>query len=320
MKNEDIKVKDLKREYDENFVPSKEYLESMPDLQNMGGFNGMAISFVGIQNFKVPVTVRQRDGGTQQVLATIYGETDLDSDHKGINMSRLIRQWIPTRDVIFDINKLEVILKDYQTKMKSFDAHVLMNFPYYLWLPSLRSRDENGNLNGGYQVYNVTFDCNLDKDGEFKKVVIVDFIYQSLCPCSTELAKHAAINNGVYAAPHNQRSVCRVSVESDELIWIEDIIEHCRKALVNETMVFCKREDEQAHGEQAGSNPQFVEDSVRRMAVELNTDERIKDWRVVCSHRESIHNFDCHSVLTKGIPNSIFNHHICIGEYKDLMI
>ena len=155
--NKDVKVVDLKREYDENFVPSQEYLDSMPDLQNMGGFNGMAISFVGIQNFKVPVTVKQRDGGTQQVLASIYGETDLDSEHKGINMSRLIREWIPTRDVVFDINKLEHILKDYQKKMNSFDAHVLMNFPYYLWLPSLRSRDENGTLNGGYQVYNVTF-------------------------------------------------------------------------------------------------------------------------------------------------------------------
>lgn len=318
MMNKDVKVIDLKRSYDKDFVPSQEYLDSMPDLQN-GEFVGLAIPFVGIQNFKVPVTVRQKDGGTQQVLATIYAENDLDSEHFGINMSRLIREWIPTRDVIFDINRLEGILRDYQKKMNSFDAHVLMNFPYYLWLPSLRSRDENGNLNGGYQVYNVTFDCNIDKTGEFKKVAIVDYIYQSVCTCSTALAQHAAITRGVYAAPHNQRSVCRVSVESEELIWIEDIIEHCRKALPNETMVFCKREDEQAHGEM-GAQPMFVEEAVRRMAEELNKDERIRDWRVVCVHRESIHNFDCHSIITKGIPGSIFNHHINIGEYKDLMV
>ena len=102
--NKDVKVIDLKREYDSEFVPSQEYLDSMPDLQN-GEFISLPIPFVGIQNFKVPVTVRQKDGGTQQVLATIYAENDLDSEHFGINMSRLIREWIPTRDVIFDINK-----------------------------------------------------------------------------------------------------------------------------------------------------------------------------------------------------------------------
>lgn len=318
MNYEDIKVKDLKRGYDKDFVPTQEYLDNMPDLQN-SEFKGIAIPFVGIQNFKVPVTVRQKDGGSQQVLATIYAENDLDSEHFGINMSRLIREWIPTRDVIFDINKLETILKDYQKKMNSFDAHVLMNFPYYLWLPSLCSRDENGNLNGGYQVYNVTFDCNIDKDGTFKKILIVDYIYQSVCRCSTALAEYAALTRGVYAAPHNQRSVCRVSIDTDEVIWIEDIIEHCRKALPNETMVFCKREDEMRHGE-LGSMPMFVEDAVRNMATELNTDPRIKDWRVICVHRESIHNFDCHAIITKGVPGSIFNHHINIGEYKDLQV
>ena len=74
-------------------------------------------------------------------------------------------------------------------------------------------------------------------------------------------------------------------------------------------MVFAKRIDEMEHGIIAGSNPQFVEDSIRRLAVELDKDERILDWRAICSHRESIHNFDCHAVKVKGIPNSIFNHH-----------
>jgi GTP cyclohydrolase I len=104
------------------------------------------------------------------------------------------------------------------------------------------------------------------------------------------------------------------------MIWIEDIIDICRKALVNETMVFAKRIDEMEHGIIAGSNPQFVEDSIRRLAVELDKDERILDWRAICSHRESIHNFDCHAVKVKGIPNSIFNHHISIAEYKELEI
>lgn len=317
--NNDVKVKDLKRFYDKDFVPSQEYLDSMPDLQN-SEFVGIPIEFVGIQNYKIPLTIKQKDGGTQQVLAYIYGEVDCGSDSKGINMSRLGRSFFKSKDDIFDINHLEKVLRDYKKDLVSLDAHILINFQYYLWLPALRSRKKDGSPEGGYQFYNITFDANMDKNGEFKKIMHVDFIYQSLCPCSTALAEHAALTRNIYGAPHNQRSIARVSIEFDEMIWIEDVIDMCRNALVNETMVFCKREDEMAHGELAGANPQFVEDSIRRLAVELDKDNRIKDWKAICSHRESIHNFDCHAVKTKGIKGSIFNHHISIAEYKDLMI
>ena len=77
--NNDVKVKDLKRIYDADFVPSQEYLDSMPDLQN-SKFEGIPIEFVGIQNYQIPITIKQRDGGTQQVLASLYGEVDCDSD------------------------------------------------------------------------------------------------------------------------------------------------------------------------------------------------------------------------------------------------
>lgn len=317
--NQEVKVKDLKRGYDENFVPSKEYLDSMPDLQN-SEFVGIPIEFVGIQNYKIPLTIRQKDGNTQQVLASVFGEVDCDSNSKGINMSRLGRSFFKSKDDIFDINHLEKVLRDYKKDLVSLDAHILIEFEYYLWQEALRSRKPDGTPEGGYQVYKVIFDTNMDKNGEFKKVLHVFFKYQSCCPCSTALAEHAAITRGIYAAPHNQRSVAKVSVEFDDLVWIEDIIDICRKALVNETMVFCKREDEQAHGEMAGANPQFVEDSIRRLAVELDKDPRITDWRAICSHRESIHNFDCHAIKTKGIPGSIFNHHISVAEYRELEV
>ena len=317
--NENVKVKDLKREYDASFVPTQEYLDSMPDLQN-SEFEGIPIEFVGIQNYQIPLTIKQRDGGTQQVLASVYGEVDCNSDSKGINMSRLGRSFFKSKDDIFYINNLEKVLRDYKKDLVSLDAHILIEFPYYLWLPALRSVKDNGEKEGGYQVYKVIFDANMDKTGEFKKVMHVFFKYQSCCPCSTALSEYAALTRGVYGAPHNQRSVAKVSIEFEEMIWIEEVIEICRKALVNETMVFCKRQDEMAHAELAGANPQFVEDSIRRLAVELNKDKRIIDWRAVCSHRESIHNFDCHAVKVKGISNSIFNHHISIAEYKELEV
>ena len=42
-----LSIKELKREYDADFVPSQEYLDSMPDLQN-SEYQDIPIEFVGI--------------------------------------------------------------------------------------------------------------------------------------------------------------------------------------------------------------------------------------------------------------------------------
>ena len=44
--------------------------------------------------------------------------------------------------------------------------------------------------------------------------------------------------------PHSQRSVARISIEFNEMVWIEDLKEICEKALKTETQVIVKREDE----------------------------------------------------------------------------
>lgn len=315
----DIKVKDLKRVYDKDFVPTQEYLESMPDLQN-ADFIGIPIDFVGIHNFHVPVRIREKSGDTQEVMASITGTVSLDAASRGINMSRIIRTFYKSKDDIFDINKLGDVLRDYQKDLKTFDAHILMNFKYRIWQPALRSKNAEGFPEGGWQYYNVTFDCNLDVSGEFKKVMHVDYVYSSACPCSTELSQHAALNRGVYGIPHSQRSIARLSLEFDDLIWIEDVIDMCNVALTTETLVFCKREDEQAFAEKNGAQPKFVEDAIRYLADVLNKNKKVIDYKVICSHRESLHSHDAVSVITKGIKGSIFNHHVTLGEWQSMVV
>lgn len=317
--NKDVKVNELKREYDASFVPTQEYLDSMPDLQN-SEFVGIPIDFVGIHNFHLPIRIKEKNGDTQEVMASITGTVSLDASNRGINMSRIIRTFYKSKDDIFDINKLEEVLRNYQKDLKTFDAHLLMNFKYRIWQDALRSVDEYGNPEGGWQYYNVTFDCNLDHNGEFKKIMWVDFVYASSCPCSTELSQHAALNRGVYGIPHSQRSNARVGIEFNDMLWIEDVIELCRQALVTETLVFCKRQDEQAFAELNGANIKFVEDAIRYMANELNNDQRVLDYKVICSHQESLHSHDAVAVITKGKRNSVFNHHVTLGEWQSMMV
>lgn len=317
--NNEVKVKDLKHEYDKEFVPTQEYLDSMPDLQNED-FVGIPIDFVGIHNFHLPIRIKERSGDTQEVMASISGMVSLDANHAGINMSRIIRTFYKSKDDVFDINKLEEVLRNYQKDLKTFDAHILMNFKYRIWQDSLRSKKDDGMPEGGWQYYNVTFDCNLDVSGEFKKVMYFDYVYSSACPCSTALSNHAALERGVYGIPHSQRSIARIAVEFDELIWIEDMLQMCNNALTTETLVFCKREDEQAFAEKNGAQPKFVEDAIRYMANVLNENQKVKDYKVICSHQESLHSHNAAAVITKGIKNSIFNHHVTLGEWQSMAV
>jgi GTP cyclohydrolase I len=195
-----------------------------------------------------------------------------------------------------------------------------MNFKYRIWQDALRSVKDDGTPEGGWQYYNITFDCNLDVTGEFKKVMHVDYVYSSACPCSTALSQHAAYERGVYGIPHSQRSIARSSIEFNELIWIEDVIEMCNNALTTETLVFCKRQDEQAFAEKNGAQPKFVEDAIRYLAEEYNKNPMVVDYKIVCSHQESLHSHNAVAVITKGIKNSIFNHHVTLGEWQSMMV
>ena len=317
--NKDIKVSELKHEYDSSFVPTQEYLDSMPDLQN-SDFTGIPIDFVGIHNFHVPIRIKEKNGDTQEVMVSITGTVSLDANHAGINMSRIIRTFYKSKDDIFDINKLEEVLRNYQKDLKTFDAHILMNFKYRIWQDALRSVKEDGTPEGGWQYYNITFDCNLDHNKEFKKIMWMDYVYSSACPCSTALSEHAALTRGVYGIPHSQRSVARIGIEFDKDIWIEDLLELCNRALTTETLVFCKRQDEQSFAEKNGAQPKFVEDAIRLLANELNNDSRVIDYKVICSHQESLHSHDAVAVITKGKRNSVFNHHVTLGEWQSMKV
>ena len=314
--NKDIKVKDLKTNI-EPFDPTPEYLDSMPDLQN-GEFDDIPIDFVGIHGFHLPLQIRQKDGNTQEALVTITGTVSLTAHERGINMSRIIRTMYGHKDDVFDINKIEEVLRDYQRDLKTFDAHMLFNYKYRIWQDALVTTKENGEKEGGWQYYNVTFDCNLDVDGKFTKIMWVDFLYSSACPCSTALTEHMMYERGLAGIPHSQRSVARVGLTFDKMIWIEDLIDTLRETLVTEVLVFCKRADEQDFSRRNAYQTKFVEDAVRMIAHALDENPGVLDYKVICSHNESLHAHNAIGVITKHIPGSIFNHHVSMAEWMDL--
>ena len=170
-----------------------------------------------------------------------------------------------------------------------------MRFSYPMKIKSLRSGLE------GFQFYDIALEL-VEKNGQHRKFMHLDYVYSSTCPCSLELSEHARIARGQLATPHSQRSVARLSVEllGPNCLWFEDLIDMARTAVPTETQVMVKREDEQAFAELNAANPIFVEDAARLFCQKLQEDERIGDFRVVASHQESLHSHDAVSVLTEG--------------------
>ena len=289
----------MSQEYPEGFVADSSYKATLPDLQNgpsslIRGSQQM-IQHVGISNFRLPIRFHTKHGGDLTLETSVTGTVSLEADKKGINMSRIMRTFYRRAEETFSFDVIEAALDDYKSDLESFDARLQMRFSFPIKIESLRSGLT------GYQYYDISMEL-AEQNGVRKKFMHVDYVYSSTCPCSLELSEHARRTRGQLATPHSQRSVARISVElvGKHILWFEDLIDHCRRAVPTETQVMVKREDEQAFAELNAANPIFVEDAARLFCEQLQEDERIGDFRVIASHQESLHSHDAVSVLTEG--------------------
>ncbi len=291
---------DLSRQYPEDFTSDEAYRATLPDLQN--GPSSLIrgarqqIQHVGISNFRLPIRFHTRDDGDLTLETSITGTVSLEGEKKGINMSRIMRSFYKHADRTFSFEVMAAALDDYLSDLDSPDARIQMRFSFPARVSSLRSGLS------GYQYYDIALEL-VDHDGVREKIIHMDYVYSSTCPCSLELSEHARAARGQLATPHSQRSVARLSVQvkpEGDCLWFEDLIDHCRKAVPTETQVMVKREDEQAFAELNAANPIFVEDAARLFCEVLQSDPRIGDFRVLASHQESLHSHDAVSVLTKG--------------------
>ncbi len=291
---------DLSRQYDPDFQADDAYRATLPDLQNgpasliVGART--RIEHVGISNFRLPIRYRTRAGGDLTLETSVTGTVSLDAGKKGINMSRVMRSFYAHAEQRFSFEVMAAALDDYKDHLDSFDARLMMRFSFPTRIESLRSGLS------GWQYYDIGLEI-VDTAGARLKVIHLDYVYSSTCPCSLELSEHARRTRGQLATPQSQRSVARISVvlnEAGGLLWFEDLIDIARAAVPTETQVMVKREDEQAFAELNAANPIFVEDAVRAFAAGLLADPRVGDFRVAASHQESLHSHDAVALLTEG--------------------
>ncbi len=277
-------------------VADDTYRATLPDLQNGPASlikgTDRAIQHVGISNFRLPLSIPTRDGA-HLAEVSVTGTVSLEAGKKGINMSRIMRSFYKHAEAQMGFDVVDAALDDYLADLESFDARLLLRFSLPLQVDSLRSGLS------GWQYYDIAMEV-IQAGQTRRRVLHLDYVYSSTCPCSLELSEHARRTRGQLATPHSQRSVARLSVEVTGDLMTEDIIEMCRRQVPTETQVMVKREDEQAFAELNAANPIFVEDAARLFAEGLQALVGSGDFRVVASHQESLHSHDAVSVLTSG--------------------
>lgn len=293
----------LKRFYDPTFSVSDSYKNNLPDLQNgpaslIEGAN-VPVQQVGISNFRLPLSYANRKGEILTLETSVDGYVRLDANIKGINMSRIIRTFYEFREEVMSQEVLDYILRAYKDNLKSSESYLRLNISYPMLQESLRSGLQ------GYQYYNISFEGHMNSEGEIRRYMHIDFEYSSACPCSFELAEHARETRDVAAISHSQRSVADVTIECEQFLHPEELIELMRESLMTETQVMVKREDEQAFAELNGAYQKFVEDAARLIYQRLDAHDTITDFVARCAHLESLHSHDAVSRICKGVPGGL---------------
>ena len=279
------------------------------DFQKASEQTMIPIQRVGIEAFRLPVTLEYPDGDTMGHDATADMAISLEGGKTGVNMSRFCsilqdeagKAPLCPEMIQRVLERFRHELRDYEHEGPIAESFLTIKLNCPLRQRSLRSE------NWGWQYYPVEYDARYS-EGKCSLTLQVKYEYSSTCPCSLSLARQyeqdyreekTQSGHGV-ATPHGQRSVAtvRVSLGQDSL-GVNELVELLREALPTETQSLVKRMDEQAFTILNGSYPLFVEDAARRISLVLDEEPRILDWQAKVEHLESLHSHNAVATISK---------------------
>ncbi len=257
-------------------------VEDMVDVQSTQDHRAIAIDKVGIKDIRHPVQVKDRSGSIQHTVATFNMYVALPHDFKGTHMSRFV-EILNNHEHEITVESFKSMLAEMTEMLDAEIGHIEMTFQYFINKTAPASGVES------LMDYEVTL-IGERKDGKNMITVQAVVPVTSLCPCSKKISDRGA---------HNQRSHVTVAVETEEFIWIEELIDIVEAQASSELYGLLKRPDEKVVTERAYDNPKFVEDMVRDVAAVFNADERVIAYSVASENFESIHNHSAYALIER---------------------
>jgi GTP cyclohydrolase I len=255
---------------------------TLPDVQNSRDTRAIAINKVGIKDIRHPVQVKDRTGKVQHTIANFKMYVDLPHNFKGTHMSRFV-EILNNHEWEITVDSFKTMLTEMTDRLDAECGHIEMSFHFFV--------NKTAPASGVQSLldYEVTL-VGERKNGKNKINIKVVVPVTSLCPCSKKISDRAA---------HNLRSHVTVDVETEDFIWVEEIIDLVEGQASCELYGLLKRPDEKIVTERAYDNPKFVEDIVRDIAHQLNNDKRIQAYTVESENFESIHNHSAYALIEK---------------------
>ena len=259
--------------------------EKLPiaDVQSLADTRQLAIDKVGIKSIRHPVRVRDRNVGVQHTIATFNMYVHLPHNFKGTHMSRFV-EILNSHEGEISVESFEDMLRHMVKRLDAESGHIEMTFPYFI--------NKAAPVSGvkSLRDYEVTIAGEITATDYIQTLKVVVPV-TSLCPCSKKISDYGA---------HNQRSHVTITARTSDFVWIEDLVGIAEEQASCELYGLLKRPDEKYVTERAYDNPKFVEDLVRDVAMQLNSDPRIDSYVVESENFESIHNHSAYALIERN--------------------
>jgi GTP cyclohydrolase-4 len=249
------------------------------DCQNRKIANSFMLTRVGITGLKKPAMV-SRNGRQVTLVANIDAFVDLPATQKGSHLSRNV-------EVITEM--IESSVADRVPSLEELCANIcdqlLMRHEYASYAEVNISADyflEKTTHSGKktLEAYKLLARSTARKNGEHRRMIGVEVMGMTACPCAMETASKILEREGskpkdgcgdVPFITHNQRNRTELLLEvpKKSVVEADDLVAIVESSMSSPTFGILKREDEARVVIEAHRNPKFVEDVVREILAKI---------------------------------------------------
>lgn len=279
----------------------------LPDVQSRLAPSHFKLTRVGVTGVKKLVHIkRPNKESVLPLTVTMDLFVDLPASQKGSHMSRnlelvseIINQTLktPVSDLeSFCAETAELLLKKHEYATFS---EVKAEADYFLDIiyPSGQK---------GSEPYKLVAEARAKSNGELKKLIGVEVIGMTACPCAMEVVRKLETRDKNYSAPtHNQRNIGTLMIEvprGTQVVDADDLIDIVEKSFSSPTYSILKRKDEAELVLRAHAKPKFVEDVVRDiLSAVLKRYKDLPDEVLVIARSESEESIHKHNAFAERV-------------------
>ena len=260
--------------------------QAMPDVQSSHDERALPIEQVGIRGLRHPLSIRTQTG-VMPAVGNFEMDVALPAHVKGTHMSRFIALLQKHNDPI-DSASVVAMVREMLPLLNASEGRIQFTYTHFVKKAAPVSGVES--LMDYEVTWMATAKQNANGNADVELGLRAQVPVMSLCPCSKEISDFGA---------HNQRSHVTMSVvlDTETKMTVEDLVTAAESEASSELWGLLKRPDEKWVTERSYSNPKFVEDLVRDVAVAVQAMKGIEGYRIEAENFESIHNHSAYAVV-----------------------